>query len=150
MQSPAHGLALPHSTPRQGLPNPMTTHTTAGAPGRPAQPDLALSLLIAAAAVLEALALLLRPLLAHAIALMLTIAGWRPARSAAPAQKPAAERANARPASAPAPTSSPSPAPAQRPAAALAARADRRRVHCPRLARWAASPDAELPLWWAV
>ena len=97
----------------------MTTHTTAGAPGRPAQPDLALSLLIAAAAVLEALALLLRPLLAHAIALMLTIAGWRPARSAAPAQKPAVERTKARPASAPAPMPAPSPAPAQWPAAAL-------------------------------
>jgi hypothetical protein len=65
----------------------MTTPTAAGATGRPAPPDLPLLLLVAAAAVLEALALLLRPLLAHAIALALTAAGWRPQRPAAPTQK---------------------------------------------------------------
>jgi len=159
VQSPAHGLALPHSTPRQGLPNQMTTHIAASAAGRPAPADPDLLLLVAAAAVLEALAQLLRPLLAHAIALALTTAGWSLARSAAPAPEPA-----------------PSPAPAQRSAAALtdlpvrelrqparsapaapdvaptaaALRKDRQRVHCPGLARWAASADAEPPLWWAV
>ena len=34
--------------------------------------------LVAAAAAVEALALLLRPLVAHSLALMLTCAGWRP------------------------------------------------------------------------
>ena len=42
------------------------------------RPGLPVFLLVATAAVLEALALLLRPLLAHAIALALTVAGWRP------------------------------------------------------------------------
>jgi hypothetical protein len=65
----------------------MTTPTAAGATGRPAPPDLPLLLLVAAAAVLEALALLLRPLLAHAIALALTAADWRPERPAAPTRK---------------------------------------------------------------
>lgn len=134
----------------------MTTHTAAGAAGRPTPSDPVLLLLVA---VLEVLALLLRPLVAHAIALILTTAGWSLARSAAPAPEPA-----------------PSPAPAQRAAAALtdlpvrelrqparsapaapdvaptaaALRKDRQRVHCPGLARWAASADAEPPLWWAV
>jgi hypothetical protein len=76
----------------------MTTPTAAGATGRPAPPDLPLLLLVAAAAVLEPLALLLRPLLAHAIALVLTAAGWRPQRPAAPTRKtttPAATQAPA-------------------------------------------------------
>ena len=34
--------------------------------------------LVAAAATVEALALLLRPLVAHGLALLLTVAGWRP------------------------------------------------------------------------
>jgi hypothetical protein len=71
----------------------MTTPTAAGATGRPAPPDLPLLLLVAAAAVLEALALLLRPLLAHAIAMALTAAGWRPERPAAPAKKNTAQPA---------------------------------------------------------
>ncbi|PZV06309.1 MAG: hypothetical protein DCF23_00545 [Cyanobium sp.] len=40
--------------------------------------DPALLALVAAAAAIEALALLLRPLLVHALALGLTVAGWRP------------------------------------------------------------------------
>ena len=68
----------------------MTTHTAASAAGRPTPTDPALHLLVAAAAVLEALALLLRPLLAHAIALALTAAGWHPARrTAAPSRESA-------------------------------------------------------------
>ena len=65
----------------------MTTTTAAGATGRPAPPDLPVLLLVTAAAVLEALALLLRPLLAHSIALALDAAGWQPKRPAAPTQK---------------------------------------------------------------
>lgn len=34
--------------------------------------------------------------------------------------------------------------------AAVSRTAQRRRTHCPSLARWAASESAELPLWWAV
>ncbi|MEA5443346.1 hypothetical protein [Cyanobium gracile] len=37
--------------------------------------------LVAAAATVEALALLLRPLVAHGLALLLTLAGWRPTPS---------------------------------------------------------------------
>jgi hypothetical protein len=66
----------------------MTTHTAASAAGRPAPADPDLLLLVAAAAVLEALGLLLRPLLAHAIALALAAAGWHPTQSAAPRAKP--------------------------------------------------------------
>jgi len=66
----------------------MTTHTAASAAGMASPTDPALILLVAAAAVLEALAQLLRPLLAHAIALALTTAGWHPTQSAAPGAKP--------------------------------------------------------------
>ena len=52
--------------------------------------------LVAAAVVLEALAVTLRPVLAHTLALLLTIAGWRPATpSPAPRQQGPAEPANA-------------------------------------------------------
>ena len=46
--------------------------------------------LVAAAATVEALALLLRPLVAHSVALLLTLAGWRPtsSRSSRPAPAP--------------------------------------------------------------
>ncbi len=67
----------------------MTTHTAASAAGRPAPSDPDLLLLVAAAAVLEALGLLLRPLLAHAIALALTAAGWHPRPPAVPMRQPA-------------------------------------------------------------
>ena len=40
--------------------------------------------LVAAAVVLEALAITLRPVLAHTLALLMTIAGWRPASTASP------------------------------------------------------------------
>jgi hypothetical protein len=44
--------------------------------------------LVAAAVVLEALAITLRPVLAHTLALLLTIAGWRPSTpSPAPRQQ---------------------------------------------------------------
>ena len=79
----------------------MTTHTAAGAAGRPTPSDPVLLLLVAAAAVLEALALLLRPLLAHAIALALTTAGWQPARPWAPKRESAAPRAKPQPAAQP-------------------------------------------------
>lgn len=44
----------------------------------PAECDLLLSTLVWAGLALEALALLLRPVLAHAIATALLLAGWRP------------------------------------------------------------------------
>jgi hypothetical protein len=44
----------------------------------PAECDLLLSALVWAGLALEALALLLRPVLAHAIATALLLAGWRP------------------------------------------------------------------------
>ena len=68
----------------------MTTHTAASAAGRPAPSDPDLLLLVAAGAVLEAMGLLLRPLLAHAIALALTTAGWHPRPPAAPRRQPTA------------------------------------------------------------
>jgi hypothetical protein len=70
----------------------MTTHTAAGAAGRPTPSDPVLLLLVAAAAVLEALALLLRPLLAHVFALALTTAGWQPARPRASKRESTAAR----------------------------------------------------------
>jgi hypothetical protein len=73
----------------------MTTHTAASSAGRPTPSDPTLHLLVAAAAVLEALALLLRPLLAHAIALALTTAGWHPAQPRAPKRESTAPRARA-------------------------------------------------------
>jgi len=73
----------------------MTTHTAAGAAGRPTPSDPVLLLLVAAAVVLEALALLLRPLLAHAIAVALTTAGWQPARPRAPKRESTAPRIKA-------------------------------------------------------
>ena len=70
-------------------------------------------LLVAAAAVLEALALLLRPLVAHAIALALLVAGWQPGqRTAAPAPSVPTAPATHR--------SEPEPAAVQPPAPALA------------------------------
>ena len=74
----------------------MTTSTTAGATARPVAADLALLLLVATAAVLEDLALLLCPLLAHALALLLTAAGWRP-RPARPAPAAAVTEAGRHP-----------------------------------------------------
>ena len=58
--------------------------------------------LVAAAVVLEALAVTLRPILAHTLALLLTIAGWRPASTASPArqQGPALPAAPVKPANA--------------------------------------------------
>jgi hypothetical protein len=58
--------------------------------------------LVAAAVVLEALAVTLRPVLAHTLALLLTLAGWRPATpSPAPRQQgPALPAAPAKPANA--------------------------------------------------
>jgi hypothetical protein len=43
--------------------------------------------LVAAAVLLEALAITLRPVLAHTLALLLTIAGWRPASPSPPPRK---------------------------------------------------------------
>ena len=87
----------------------MTTpNAAAGAIAQPAPPDLAPLLPVAAAAALEALALLLRPLLAHAIALVLTTAGWQPGQCSAAPSLPTAHR------------SEPEPAAVQPPAAALA------------------------------
>jgi len=58
--------------------------------------------LVAAAVVLEALAVTLRPVLAHTLALLLTLAGWRPATpSPAPRQQgPALPAAPEKPANA--------------------------------------------------
>jgi hypothetical protein len=55
--------------------------------------------LVAAAVVLEDLADTLRPVIAHTLALLLTIAGWRPASTATPArqQGPALPAAPAKP-----------------------------------------------------
>lgn len=47
-------------------------------------PDLALWVLVLAGLALEALAIALRPLLAHAIALVLAAIPWRPAAAGAP------------------------------------------------------------------
>ena len=55
----------------------------------PAECDLLLSALVWAGLALEALALLLRPALAHAIAAALLLTGWRPAPSLAPLMPPA-------------------------------------------------------------
>lgn len=55
----------------------------------PAECDLLLSALVWAGLALEALALLLRPVLAHAIAAALLLAGWRPTPAPLPL-KPAA------------------------------------------------------------
>lgn len=65
-------------------------------------PDVAALLLVALA--LEALGVALRPLLAHGLALLLTLAGWRPAAAApaapaAPIKRP--EPARPRPTNAP-------------------------------------------------
>lgn len=45
--------------------------------------------LVAAATCIEALAVLLRPLVAHGLALMLTLAGWQPPRPSSPTAPPA-------------------------------------------------------------
>jgi len=65
--------------------------------------------LVAAAVIIAALALLLRPLVAHSVALLLTLAGWRPtsSRSSRPAPAPL-QLAPAPPA---APSITPAPAP---------------------------------------
>ena len=54
----------------------MNTNNNADATG-----EVLLLALVAAAAVVDALALLLRPLVAHSLALLLTLAGWRPTPS---------------------------------------------------------------------
>ena len=44
--------------------------------------------LVAAATCIEALAVLLRPLVAHSLALLLTLAGWQPPRPSSPTAPP--------------------------------------------------------------
>jgi hypothetical protein len=66
------------SIPGRAQPLMTTTDTTGRA---------LLLIAIVAAATFEALALLLRPLVAHGVALLLTLAGWRPS-PARPAQAP--------------------------------------------------------------
>lgn len=61
----------------------------------PAERDPLLSALVLAGLALEALALLLRPVLAHAIAAALLLAGWRP--SPRPTTPPATKSEPAKP-----------------------------------------------------
>jgi hypothetical protein len=69
----------------------MTSDTTVKN-NTPPEHDLAITALVLLALALEALVIALRPLLAHALALVLTVARWRPAKTAqGQAPKPSAQ-----------------------------------------------------------
>jgi hypothetical protein len=67
--------------------------------------------LVAAAVIIAALALLLRPLVAHSVALLLTLAGWRPTSSRSSRPAPAPLQLAPAPPAAPSITPAPAPAP---------------------------------------